>query len=159
MCNIKLIKGDCLEQMDKLIEQDVQVDLILTDPPYGTMKGANLDGWGGKNTDWDMSIDVTDIFNKSEKLLRENGQLILFSQEPYTSQLRTKTIDNLLFSYSMIWEKDHFANALIAKKAPVSYFEDISVFYKKYDVDLKNPLRTYSKNIMNKLNLNLGSVR
>ena len=158
MSNIKLIKGDCLEKMDELIEKGIQFDLILTDPPYGTMKGANLDGWGSKNTDWDMSIDATDIFNKSEKLLRENGQLILFSQEPYTSQLRTKTIDNLLFSYSMIWEKDHFANALIAKKAPVSYFEDISVFYKKYDVDLKNPLRNYSRKIMNKLDLNLKQI-
>ena len=158
MSNIKLIHGDCLEQMDKLIKQGIQIDLILTDPPYGNMKGANLDGWKENDTNWDIAINPEDIFIKSEKLLRENGQLILFSQEPYTSQLRTKTTDNLLFSYPMIWKKDHFANALIAKKAPVSYFEDISVFYKKYDIDLKNPLRTYSKNIMDKLNLNLKQI-
>jgi site-specific DNA-methyltransferase (adenine-specific) len=33
---IKLIQGDCLEEMDKLIEEGVVVDAIITDPPYGT---------------------------------------------------------------------------------------------------------------------------
>ena len=48
----------------------------------------------------------------------------------------------------MIWEKDHFANALISKKAPVSYFEDLSVFHKKYDKQGLHPLRKYAQNIL-----------
>lgn len=48
----------------------------------------------------------------------------------------------------MIWKKDHFANALIAKKAPVSYFEDILVFFKTYDTDGLHPLRDYVQNII-----------
>jgi len=49
----------------------------------------------------------------------------------------------------MIWLKDHFANALIAKKAPVNYFEDILVFAKKYDTLLTHPLRKYALKLKN----------
>ena len=31
---MKLINGDCLEEMDKLIEQGIKVDCIVTSPPY-----------------------------------------------------------------------------------------------------------------------------
>lgn len=155
---LDLMKGDCLEKMDELISQGVQLDLILCDPPYGNMNGAGLDGWKNATTEWDIAINPNDIYTRAEKLLRENGILILFSQEPYTSQLRTQTINNLQFCYPMIWKKDHFANALISKKAPVSYFEDISIFFKKYDVDLKNPLRNYAKNVMDFIGLRLKQI-
>lgn len=49
----------------------------------------------------------------------------------------------------MIWLKDHFANALIANKAPVSFFEDIVVFFKSYDTTNLHPLRQYVINIIN----------
>ena len=156
--NIHLIKGDCLEIMNKLIEQEVQIDLILCDPPYGIMNGAELDGWKNATIEWDIAINPEDIYIRAEKLLRENGVLILFSQEPYTSQLRTQTINNLQFCYPMIWKKDHFANALIAKKAPVSYFEDINVFFKKYDSNLKNPLRNYAKAVMDFIGMSLKQI-
>ena len=78
-----------------------------------------------------------------------NGIAILFSQEPYTSHLRTFKSENLNFCYPLIWKKDHFANALISKKAPVSYFEDLSVFHKKYDKQGLHPLRKYFSDIMN----------
>lgn len=58
----------------------------------------------------------------------------------------------------MIWKKDHFANALISKKAPVSYFEDINVFCKKYDTDLLHPLRQYSKKVMEFTGLRLKQI-
>ena len=36
-CNggINLYNGDCLEVMDKLLSQNIKVDAIITDPPYG----------------------------------------------------------------------------------------------------------------------------
>lgn len=40
--SIRLIQGDCLEQMDNLIQEGITVDLILTDPPYGNVKGLTL---------------------------------------------------------------------------------------------------------------------
>ena len=71
--------------------------------------------------------------------------MVLFSQEPYTTRLITESIPNIPFSYRMIWEKDHFANSLIAKKAPVSYYEDILVFSKTHDTEDLHPLRNYLK--------------
>ena len=32
---INLYNGECLEVMDYLISQDIIVDAIITDPPYG----------------------------------------------------------------------------------------------------------------------------
>src|SRR5690625_1040026 len=128
MSVINLIKGDCLTESDVI--ESGSVDLILTDPPYGTVKGAALDGWGPNKTDWDDALNPRDIFEVSNRILRRNGKLVLFSQEPYTSRLITEAIPNLPFSYRMVWEKDHFANSLLAKKAPVNFYEDVLVFSK-----------------------------
>jgi DNA modification methylase len=51
-----LYLGDCLERMKEI--PDGSVDAIITDPPYGTMKGAQLDGWGGVKTQWDTTIEI-----------------------------------------------------------------------------------------------------
>lgn len=137
------------------------VDLILTDPPYGTMNGAGLDGWEGNKTAWDSIIDTKYMLNECGRILRSNGKLILFGQEPYTSKLITEAIPLLPFGYRMVWLKDHFANALIAKKAPVSYFEDILIFSKihpKHDFNGFHPLRPYFQEIMTKINLNKKQI-
>lgn len=152
--------GDCLDLMEYI--KSGSIDLILTDPPYGTIKNiSNVDtiqhGLCGK-TRWDDKLNLKKMFFESERILRENGALILFSQEPYTSELIRNCHSNTPFSYRMIWLKDHFANSLIAKKAPVSYFEDICVFFKKYDTLNNNPLRDYSKNIMDCLSLTSGEI-
>lgn len=154
--NLEVIHGDCLEKMKEL--QSGSIDLILTDPPYGNMKGADLDGWKGTKTNWDTAINPKDMFKECERVLRENGTLILFSQEPYTSRLITEAHNNLPFIYRMIWLKDHFANALIAKVAPVSYYEDILVFSKKYDTLNLNPLREYARMVMKYIGLNLKEI-
>src|SRR5699024_5488378 len=143
---VNLYKGDCLTEHERI--KDGSVDLILCDPPYGTMRGAQLDGWDGANTEWDMAIKPSDLFDIANRILRRNGKLVLFSQEPYSSRLITEAIPNLPFNYRMIWEKDHFANSLIAKKAPVSYYEDILVFSKAHDTDGLHPLRTYFAKVL-----------
>lgn len=151
-----LYKGDCLTEHERI--ESGSVDLILCDPPYGTVKGAQLDGWEGVKTEWDLPLDPLDIFEVANRILRRNGKLVLFSQEPYTSQLITKAIPNLPFNYRMIWEKDHFANSLIAKKAPVSYFEDILVFSKTHDTDGLHPLREYFARVQAFIGLSLGEI-
>jgi DNA modification methylase len=155
-----ILHGDCLVQSEHI--KSGSVDLILTDPPYGNMKGINetFSGYGRKNDDghlWDNAIDPKDIFNIANRILRKNGKLILFSQEPYTSQLITNAIPNVPFSYRMIWEKNDFANALLSKKAPVSYFEDILVFSKthtKHDFEGLHPLREYFKRVTDFIGFN-----
>ena len=137
------------------------VDLILCDPPYGTVEGigegVGNHGMKGK-TSWDMAIKPADLFDIANRILRRNGKLVLFSQEPYTSRLITEAIPNLPFNYRMIWEKDHFANSLIAKKAPVSYYEDILVFSKDYDVNNLHPLRKYFADVKAFIGLRLKQI-
>lgn len=153
---ISLEQGDCLELMKDI--PDGSVDMILADLPYGTMKNAKLDGWVNQTTEWDEVIDTGRLFSEYERVLRMNGVAILFSQEPYTSHLRMFKSENLIFLYPMIWKKDHFANALIAKKAPVSYFEDINVFSKKYDKQNLHPLRGYFQKILEFADVDLRKI-
>ena len=123
---IELWHGDCLELMENI--PDGSVDLVLTDPPYGTMKGAALDGWKNQTTEWDTAIDPLKIFEQISRVLRPNGKAVLFSQEPYTSQLITSAIPSLPFAYRAMWYKNVHANALLAKSAMVSRYEDICIF-------------------------------
>lgn len=140
-----LYHGDCLEAM-KVIPDGI-VDLVLTDPPYGTVKGLGGDIEKYKRLSgsyWDDAISPSDFLPEINRILRMNGAMVLFSQEPYTSRLITEAHGNLPFSYRMTWLKDHFANALVANKAPVSYTEDVCVFFKKYDTCGGHPLRDYA---------------
>lgn len=149
MDNIKLMQGDCLELMKAI--PDGSVDMILCDLPYGTIKGMQIDGYkarGENATVWDNRINTQALFAEYERILRRNGVAILFSQEPYTAELRSHKATNIKFAYPLIWKKDHFANALVAKKAPVSYFEDISVFCKEYDRQQCEPLRKYAEQVL-----------
>ena len=158
----KLLKGDCLIESDNI--EDGSVDLILTDLPYGTVKGMGGEMEKYKhlsNSTWDVVIDTHKIMQIANRILRKNGKMILFAQQPFTTELINKAIPNLPFNYTMTWEKDHFANCLVAKKAPVSYAEDILVFSKnhqKHDFEGFHPLRIYFKKIMDFIGLNLKQI-
>lgn len=143
---IELINGDCLEESDKI--QSGSVDLILSDLPYGTIKNIPLKGYENVTTDWDVVIDTDKIMHIANRILRKNGKMILTAQQPFTNELINKALPNLPFNYSMIWEKDHFANALTAKKAPLNYYEDALVFSKMHDFQGLHPLRPYFKGIL-----------
>jgi site-specific DNA-methyltransferase (adenine-specific) len=80
---------------------------------------------------------------EANRLLRKNGKMLLSAQQPFTTELISKAIPNLPHCYNMYWDKIHFANCLIAKKAPVSYIEDILVFSKNEDTEKAHPLREY----------------
>ena len=143
---VDLRLGDCLELMKDI--PDGSVDLVLTDPPYGTMKGAALDGWKNKTTQWDTAIDPVKIFEQISRVLRQNGKAVLFSQEPYTSRLITSAIPSLPFAYRAMWYKNVHANALLAKSAMVSRYEDICIFTKPHDAECTNELRDYFKRVL-----------
>jgi site-specific DNA-methyltransferase (adenine-specific) len=134
---IELYKGDCLIESDKI--ESGSVDLILTDLPYGTVKDLY------KNTSWDVVIDTEKIYKIANRILRKNGKMVLFCQEPFTTELKNKAIPNIPFNQRLIWEKDSSGNMLYAKKACVGFYEDILVFSKKYDTE-KNPIQTYLLN-------------
>jgi site-specific DNA-methyltransferase (adenine-specific) len=154
---MKLYKGDCLIQSDKI--ESGSVDLILTDLPYGTVKGIkNVNhGMSGK-CEWDEVIDTNEIYKVANRILRKNGKMVLFAQQPFTTELINKAIANIPFNYSMIWEKDHFANALTAKKAPLNYYEDVLVFSKNNETELIHPLRYYAKQVFDFCNVSKKEI-
>jgi site-specific DNA-methyltransferase (adenine-specific) len=132
--------------------------------PYGTIKGLGGDIEKYKRlstSDWDEAIEPKKLFELTNRLLRKNGKAVFFSQQPYTNRLQSEAIPNLPHSYNMIWEKDHFANCLLAKKAPVSFYEDILVFRKMnpiHDCEYTHPLRPYFKKVMEFVGLNLKQI-
>ena len=155
----KIYLGDCLIESDKI--ESGSVDLILTDLPYGTIKGLGGDIEKYKRLSesaWDTVIDTKSIFNIANRILRKNGKMVLFAQQPFTTELVNNATPNIPYSYTMFWDKLHFANCLIAKKAPVNYMEEILIFYKKYDFEGIHPLRPYFKKVMEFIGLSLKQI-
>ena len=134
-----LIKGDCLIESDKI--ESGSVDLILTDLPYGNMNtdGGRKLGING----WDIAIEPKKVFEIANRILRKNGKMVLFSQEPYTTKLITEAINNVSFNYRATWEKDNFAVALGAKVNMVSFTEDVLIFSKTIEDKSEHPLQDY----------------
>ena len=114
----KLYNGDCLEIMDRLIEEGVKVDCILTDPPYGTTACK-----------WDTVIPFEDMWKRLDKLIKPNGAIVLFGSEPFTSFLICS--NPKIFKEKLIWKKQKPSNFGCAKTKHMKYTEDIIVFYKK----------------------------
>jgi len=94
----------------------------------------------------------------ANRILRKNGKMILFAQQPFTTELINKAIPNLPFNYSMIWEKDNFANCLFVNKACVGYYEDILLFSKNHETEAIHPLRPYFKKVLDFIGLNLKQI-
>ena len=136
---IQLYKGDCLIESDKI--ESGSVDLILTDLPYGTVKDLY------KNTSWDIVIDTEKVYKLANRILRKNGKMVLFCQEPFTSELKNKALANISFNQRLIWEKDSSGNMLFCKKACVNFYEDILVFSKNNEFEGLHPLRPYFKEV------------
>lgn len=115
---MRIIHGDCLAEMDKLITEGVKVDAIITDPPYGTTACK-----------WDTVIPFDAMWERLNKLIKPNGAIVLFGSEPFSSALRMSNIKN--YKYDWIWNKSRPTGFLNAKKQPLRKTENISVFYKK----------------------------
>ncbi len=116
--NYRLYHGDCLEVMDRLIEEGVVVDAIICDPPYGTTRCK-----------WDSIIPFEDMWARIKKLIKPNGVIALFGCEPFSSQLRCSNIKN--YKYDWIWVKEQGIGQLNAKRQPLRNTENISIFYEK----------------------------
>ena len=124
--NYQLYNGDCLEVMDYLIEQGIQVDCILTDPPYGTTACK-----------WDTVIPFDEMWLRLNKLIKPNGAIALFGNEPFTSCLIYSNLKG--FKYRWDWNKKIPSGVGYAKYRPMQQTEDISVFTKNGEKTIYNP--------------------
>ena len=100
---IELYNGDCLEIMDKLIEQGMKVDAIITDPPYGTTACK-----------WDSIIPFDKMWERLNKLIKPNGAIVLFGSEPFSSSLRMSNIKD--YKYDWKWLKSRTTGFQMVKK-------------------------------------------
>ena len=113
---INLMNGDCLELMKTI--PDGSVDMILTDPPYGTTACK-----------WDSVIDFDLMWLQLKRIIKPNGAIVLFGSEPFSSALRMSNIKQ--YKYDMYWRKSKPTNHINAKRMPMRFIETISVFYDK----------------------------
>jgi site-specific DNA-methyltransferase (adenine-specific) len=111
----KTYLGDCLDLM-KLIP-DNSIDLIFSDPPFGTTKCA-----------WDSIIDLPKMWLEYERIIKPNCPILLFAQTPFDKVLGASNLP--LLKYEWIWEKTQATGHLNAKKMPMKAHENILVFYK-----------------------------
>jgi len=151
---ITLMHGDCLKEMDNI--EDGSIDLILADPPYGTMNsvGDGTTGFGMKGKmAWDKDINIKKIFKHAKKALSCSGKMILFAQQPFTTEVIRNSTSSLKYSQTAIWKKDKFANALSVNKAMVSFYEDIVFFDMQTEIGIDHPLMSYAYEILNFINM------
>lgn len=119
---IDIKQGDCLELMKDI--PDKSVDMVLCDLPYGTTRNK-----------WDSVIPLNKLWEQYERIIKDNGAIVLFSQMPFSAELVHSNLK--LFKYEWIWQKDNGTGFLNAKKMPLKIHENILVFYKK--LPLYNP--------------------
>jgi DNA modification methylase len=121
----KLLWGDCLELMDYIYDESI--DLILCDLPYGVTKNK-----------WDSIIDLEKLWQHYERIIKPNGAIILFRQDKFSARLMLS--NEKLHRYNLVWEKTTPTGHLNAKKMPLRSHEDILIFYKK--LPTYNPQKT-----------------
>ena len=113
----KLYNGDCLVVMDKLIEQGVKVDAIITDPPYGTTACK-----------WDSVIPFDEMWNRLNKLIKPTGAIALFATEPFATKLRMSNLNNYRYDWYCIKTKPSLYQH--AKNRPMRAIENVCIFSK-----------------------------
>ena len=123
---MKLYNGDCLEVMKSIA--DKSIDAIITDPPYGTTVCK-----------WDSVIDFDLMWEQLNRIIKDNGAIVLFGSEPFSSALRMSNIKN--YKYDWIWEKNLPSGMAFAKHQPMRVVENIMIFC--------NGKTTYNKQLTN----------
>lgn len=112
----KIYNKDCLEGMKRI--DDKSIDCIITDLPYGTTRCS-----------WDIIIPFDKLWEQYDRIIKDNGAIILFGQEPFSSLLRTSNLNE--YKYDIYWEKERLTNINQVKRRVGKTVETISVFYKK----------------------------
>ena len=110
---ITLMQGDCLERMKEI--PDESVDLILTDPPYGTTACK-----------WDSVIPLEPMWKELKRITKPNSAIVLFGSQPFSSVLVSSNLG--MYKCSWLWEKERPSNFFAAKFVPLNNLEDILVF-------------------------------
>jgi site-specific DNA-methyltransferase (adenine-specific) len=111
----QIFNEDCLEGMKRIPTKSI--DMILCDLPYGTTRNK-----------WDSIIELDKLWVQYERIIKDNGAIVLTAQTPFDKILGVSNLKML--KYEWIWEKEQGTGHLNAKKMPLKNHENILVFYK-----------------------------
>ncbi len=75
---------------------------------------------------WDSIIPFEDMWERLNKLIKDNGAIVLFGSEPFSSALRMSNIKN--YKYDWVWKKNKSAGFIHSKNRPLKKHELLSVF-------------------------------
>ena len=101
MSNLELYQGNCLELMSDIV--DNSIDCIICDLPYGTTSCS-----------WDIIIPLDKLWEQYNRIIKDNGVIILFGQEPFSSLVRLSNLKD--YKYDIYWEKERLTNINQVKK-------------------------------------------
>ena len=110
-----LFHSDCFNILSGI--KSKSVNLILCDLPYGTTKNK-----------WDSTVPLDKLWNEYERIITDNGAIVLFAQTPFDKVLGASKID--LLKYEYVWNKQRPTGHLNSKFAPMKQHENILVFSK-----------------------------
>lgn len=131
----KLIRSECIEEMGKI--EDKSIDMILCDLPYDMTSCR-----------WDNGISLWRLWEQYTRIIKENGAIVLFCQEPFTSKLIQS--NNKGFRYKWFWIKNNKTGSLNAKKQPLRKVEEIAVFSNESPIYYPQGIVKLDKPILNK---------
>ena len=121
--NIQLFQGDCLEVMKNI--PDKSIDLVLTDPPYGTTACK-----------WDSVIPLEPMWKELKRITKPKSAIVLFGSQPFTSRLVSSNYN--MFKHEVIWFKNVPTGMSQSSYAPMKYHENVLVF-------ASGKIRTFNK--------------
>lgn len=133
------VNADCFDVFPFI--EDKSIDAIICDLPYGTTI-----------LNWDKILPITELWKHYNRILKDNGVVVLFGAEPFSTMVRSSNILN--YKYDWIWQKTRPSLFQHANKRPMKDHENIMVFYKKqptYNQELKElekPNKRWRKNKM-----------
>lgn len=119
----KIYNEDCMEGMQRITDESI--DAIICDLPYGTSASS-----------WDKTLPMEPLWKEYCRLIKPNGAIVLFSQQPFTTLLIASNMD--MWKYNWIWKKDNATNFLNSHFQPMKITEDICVFSKAPSSYTKN---------------------
>ena len=135
MNNVILWNGDCLELMKNI--SDKSIDCIICDLPYGTTACK-----------WDVVIPFDKLWEQYNRIIKDNGAIILFGTEPFSSELRLSNKSD--YKYDIYWVKEKPTNFMQVKKRVGKLTENICVFYKKQCTYNPQMVKYNGKKVTNK---------
>lgn len=140
---IDLRQGDCLEVMKSL--PTGSVDLVLTDPPYGTTACK-----------WDSIIPLEPMWAELKRVVKPNGAVVMTASQPFTTTLIASNMGG--YCYSWVWNKKKAGNIFLAKVQPMKTHEDICVFSKTGKMPNYHPIKVLRDKVKTSKNYGTGEA-